>query len=97
VPTCWRFLLVSRELVSGFRLLDRSGHVDFVLLTHRLGQEDEPGPFVALKDTAHGALQARRPPRGPAPGQFLDWSVGLHLPRRHELREDAYQQQNYAP
>jgi hypothetical protein len=91
------FCLVSRELESGFRLLDRSGHVDFVLLSHLLGQEMNKGLLWHLKDTAHVLFKHDDRPGARRLGQFLDWSVGYIFHDAMKLREDAYQQQNYAP
>ncbi|MCK9238887.1 hypothetical protein [Desulfocurvus sp.] len=91
------FCLASRELESGFRLLDRSGHVDFALLSHLLGQEMNKGLLWHLKDTAHVLFKHDDRPGARRLGQFLDWSVGYIFHDAMKLREDAYQQQTYAP
>lgn len=91
------FCLASRELEREFRRFDRSGHVDFSLLRNLLGQEMNKGLLWHLKDTAH--VLFKHDDRGGAHvlGQFLDWSVGYIFHDSMKLKEDAYQQQNYAP
>lgn len=91
------FCLVSRELEGEFRHFDRSGHVDFALLSNLLGQEMNKGLLWHLKDTAHVLFKHDDRPGAQLLGQFLDWSVGYIFHDAMKLREDAYQQQNYAP
>jgi len=91
------FCLVSQELEREFRHFDRSGHVDFTLLRNLLGQEMNKGLLWHLKDTAHVLFKHDDRPGTEMLGQFLDWSVGYIFHDAMKLKEDAYQQQNYAP
>lgn len=91
------FCLVSRELEREFRHFDRTGHVDFTLLRNLLGQEMNKGLLWHLKDTAHVLFKHDGRPGAETLGQFLDWSVGYIFHDAMKLKEDAYQQQNYAP
>ncbi|BBD09486.1 hypothetical protein [Desulfovibrio ferrophilus] len=94
------FCLVSRLLEHEFRHFDRTGHVDFNALKNLLGQEMNKGLLWRLKDTAH-VLYKNDSASGASGsgmlGQFLDWSVGYIFHDAMKLKEDAYQQQNYAP
>lgn len=91
------FCLISRELEREFRHFDRSGHVDFVALNGLLGQEMNKGLLWRLKDTAHVLFKNDASAGVGLLGQFLDWSVGYIFHDAMKLKEDAYQQQNYAP
>lgn len=91
------FCLISRELEREFRHFDRSGHVDFVALNNLLGQEMSKGLLWRLKDTSHVLFKHDTSPGVGLLGQFLDWSVGYIFHDAIKLKEDAYQQQNYAP
>lgn len=91
------FCLASCELEREFRRFDRSGHVDFSQLKNLLGQEMNKGLLWRLKDTAHVLFKHDDRPGAQTLGQFLDWSVGYIFHDAMKLKEDAYQQQNYAP
>lgn len=89
------FCQVSRLLEREFRHFDRSGHVDFNALRDLLGQEMNKGLLWRLKDTAH--VLFKNESASGLLGHFLDWSVGYIFHDAMKLKEDAYQQQNYAP
>ncbi|WP_461209828.1 hypothetical protein [Desulfocurvus sp. DL9XJH121] len=91
------FCLISRELEREFRHFDRNGHVDFTALNNLLGQEMNKGLLWRLKDTAHVLFKSDASPGVGLLGQFLDWSFGYIFHDAIKLKEDAYQQQNYAP
>lgn len=91
------FCLASRELEREFRMFDRTGHVDFATLKNLLGHEMNKGLLWRLKDTAHVLFKHDRVADAETLGHFLDWSVGYIFHDAIKLKEDAYQQQNYAP
>ncbi|MBU1003461.1 MAG: hypothetical protein KKE73_13185 [Proteobacteria bacterium] len=91
------FCLVSRLLEHEFRHFDRTGHVDFNALKNLVGQEMNKGQLWRLKDTAHVLYKSGGALGAGLLGQFLDWSVGYIFHDTMKLKEDAYQQQNYAP
>jgi len=91
------FCQVSRLLEREFRHFDRTGHVDFAALRDLLGQEMNKGLLWRLKDTAHVLFKNDPSASSGLLGQFLDWSVGYIFHDAMKLKEDAYQQQNYAP
>ncbi|GAB6177036.1 tetratricopeptide repeat protein [Desulfobaculum senezii] len=90
------FCLVHRELEKEFRHYDKTGHVDFSMIRNLLGQEMNKGLLWRLKDTAHLLFKKNASENG-LNGQFLDWSIGYIFHDTIKLKEDAYQQQNYAP
>jgi len=90
------FCLAHHELETEFRAFDRTGHVDFVQLKNLLGLETNKGLLWRLKDTAH-LLFKKNASENDLLGQFLDWSMGYIFHDTMKLKEDAYQQQNYAP
>ncbi|NJB68107.1 hypothetical protein GGQ74_001780 [Desulfobaculum xiamenense] len=90
------FCQVHRELEREFRHFDKTGHVDFTVIRNLLGQETNKGLLWRLKDTAHLLFKKNASENGLL-GQFLDWSMGYIFHDTMKLKEDAYQQQNYAP
>lgn len=91
------FCLVHCELEREFRHYDKTGHVDFTMIRNLLGQETNKGLLWRLKDTAHLLFKRSAAENGGLIGQFLDWGMGYIFHDTIKLKEDAYQQQNYAP
>jgi len=89
------FCLVSRVLDKEFATFDAQGRVDFDVLRDLLGEEMNKGLLWRLKDTSHHLF--RSPSGGTLVGQLLDWCVGYIFHDAMKLKEDSYQQQNYAP
>jgi len=89
------FCLASQELEYLFGEFDRMRQVEFESLRDLLGQEMNKGLLWRLKDTAHHVF--RNDPDESLIGRFLDWGLGYIFHEAMKLKEDAYQQQNYAP
>ncbi|MDY7001786.1 MAG: hypothetical protein SVS15_08400 [Thermodesulfobacteriota bacterium] len=89
------FCLAGRGLEREFQRFDAYGRVDFNVLRDLLGDEMNKGLLWRLKDTAHHLF--RNVAHGCLVGRFLDWCVGYIFHDVIKLKEDAYQQQNYAP
>lgn len=89
------FCIASRVLETEFRRFDAAGHVDFTVIRDLLGLEMNKGLMWRLKDTAHHLF--REYPESPASGKFLDWGIGYIFHELMKLKEDAYQEQTYAP
>jgi len=89
------FCLTSRVLENEFKRFDRTGHVDFTAIRDLLGLEMNKGLMWRLKDTAHHLFREYR--GGPVEGRFLDWGIGYVFHELMKLKEDAYQEQTYAP
>lgn len=84
------------EVLEGlFKEFDRRGSVPFEDLRDLLGEEMNKGLLWRLKDTAHHLF--RDGAGSSLVGQFLDWCIGYIFHESMKLKEDAYQQQNYAP
>lgn len=90
------FCLSWRVLEGQFSQFGRNGQVDFEVLRDLLGEEMNKGLLWRLKDTAHHLFRSKTGAAGLV-GQFLDWSVGYIFHDAMKLKEDSYQQQNYAP
>lgn len=90
------FCLSWRVLEDQFQQFDKNGQVDFEVLRDLLGEEMNKGLLWRLKDTAHHLFRSKAE-GGTLVGQFLDWSVGYIFHDAMKLKEDSYQQQNYAP
>jgi len=89
------YCLSVQTLEKLFQEFDRSGRVVFEDLRDLLGEEMNKGLLWRLKDTAHHLF---RDGGASSPvGQFLDWCIGYIFHESMKLKEDAYQQQNYAP
>ncbi len=89
------YCLAVQELEVMFREFDRTGGVGFEALKDLLGEEMNKGLLWRLKDTAHHLF--RDAGGSSLVGQFLDWCIGYIFHESMKLKEDAYQQQNYAP
>jgi hypothetical protein len=89
------FCLASNELERRFQEYDLTGLVDFEGLRDLTGQEMDKGLLWRLKDTSHHLF--RHDPDDMLIGKFLDWALGYIFHETLKLKEDAYQQQNYAP
>ncbi len=89
------FCLVSRHLEEEFRNYERRGYVDFETLRYLIGVEMNKGLLWRLKDTAHHLFKNMA--NVPRVGEFLDWGLGYIFHDAMKLKEDAYEQQNYAP
>lgn len=90
------FCLSWRVLENQFSQFDKNGQVDFGVLRDLLGEEMNKGLLWRLKDTAHHLFRSKTGAAGRV-GQFLDWCVGYIFHDAMKLKEDSYQQQNYAP
>lgn len=90
------FCLVCQELETQFRQFDANGQVDFQVLRGILGEEMNKGLLWRLKDTAHHLFRSKAE-GGSLVGQYLDWGIGYIFHDAMKLKEDSYQQQNYAP
>ena len=87
---------LSVQVLEGlFQEFDRSGTITFEDLRDLLGEEMNKGLLWRLKDTAHHLF--RDGGASSLVGQFLDWCIGYIFHESMKLKEDAYQQQNYAP
>lgn len=89
------FCKAAKALEEQFLRFDRHGSLDFAVLRDLLGEERNKGLLWRLKDTAHHVFRSDRDAR--LVGQFLDWCVGYIFHETVKLKEDAYQQQTYAP
>ncbi|QLA14747.1 hypothetical protein [Desulfolutivibrio sulfoxidireducens] len=89
------FCLSARILEERFQAFDRGGGMVFEILRDLLGEQMNKGLLWRLKDTAHHLFRDREE-ESPV-GQFLDWCIGYIFHETMKLKEDAYQQQNYAP
>ncbi|MFP4588047.1 MAG: hypothetical protein ACLFM3_08375 [Desulfohalobiaceae bacterium] len=88
------FCYVQQTLEQQFQEYKYSGYLDFQLLSDLVGHDMNQGRLWRLKDTAH--LLFRYLPDPCLSGRFLDWSLGYIFHECMKLKEDAYQQQNYA-
>lgn len=89
------FCLSARILEERFRAFEAGESMVFEVLRDLLGEQMNKGLLWRLKDTAHHLFRDRD---GENPvGQFLDWCIGYIFHETMKLKEDAYQQQNYAP
>ncbi len=88
------FCYIHQELSQEFQTYKTTGTVNFQALSALIGHEMNQGRLWRLKDTAH--LLFRYLPEPPLSGKFLDWSLGYIFHECMKLKEDAYQQQNYA-
>ncbi len=92
------FCSICQTLEQEFTNYDTSSHVDFAVLSNLLGQEMNKGQLWRLKDTAHILFKTEATDSSTRLiGQFLDWSFGYIFHDSMKLKEDAYQQQSYAP
>lgn len=89
------FCLAVQLLENAFKAFDLDGRIEFEALRDILGEEMNKGLLWRLKDTAHHLF--RNQPEKSQIGQFLDWCIGYIFHETMKLKEDAYQQQNYAP
>jgi len=89
------FCLAVGLLETAFKEFDIDGRIEFEALRDILGEEMNKGLLWRLKDTAHHLF--RNMPEKSQVGHFLDWCIGYIFHETMKLKEDAYQQQNYAP
>ena len=90
-----RLLPCGSALEEQFETFDREGSVSFEVLDDLIGTKMNKGLLWRLKDTAH--LLFRNEEGDPLSGRFLDWGMGYIFHEAFKLREDAYQNLNYAP
>jgi hypothetical protein len=89
------FCLASVALEVQFGYFDASGRLQFEYLRDLLGEERNKGLLWRLKDTSHHLF---RDPEGErTTGPLLDWALGYVFHETIKLKEDAYQQETYAP
>ncbi|MCG8531383.1 MAG: hypothetical protein MI749_12045 [Desulfovibrionales bacterium] len=89
------FCTVSSILEEQFTRFTDSGAVSFTEVRNLLGNTMNKGLLWRLKDTAHHLL--RTDPHAPVVAKALDWAIGYIFHECIKLKEDAYQQQHYAP
>ena len=89
------FCLAGSALEEQFETFDRERSVSFEALDDLIGTKMNKGLLWRLKDTAH--LLFRNEEGDPLAGRFLDWGMGYIFHEAFKLREDAYQNLNYAP
>ncbi len=89
------FCLAGSALEEQFETFDRERSVSFEILNDLIGTAMNKGLLWRLKDTAH--LLFQNTPGDPLSGRFLDWGLGYIFHEAYKLREDAYQNLNYAP
>lgn len=89
------FCQSSKILEEQFEVFDRERSVSFEVLNDLLGSQMTKGMLWRLKDTAHHLF--RNDSADPLVGRFLDWGIGYIFHEVFKLREDAYQNLNYAP
>ncbi|WP_320006772.1 hypothetical protein [Maridesulfovibrio sp.] len=89
------FCLAGSALEEQFETFDRERSVSFEVLDDLIGTKMNKGLLWRLKDTAH--LLFRNEEGDPLSGRFLDWGMGYIFHEAFKLREDAYQNLNYAP
>ncbi len=89
------FCLAGSALEEQFETFDRERSVSFEVLNDLIGSNMHKGLLWRLKDTAH--LLFRNEEANHLSGRFLDWGMGYIFHEAFKLREDAYQNLNYAP
>ncbi|MFW5489724.1 MAG: hypothetical protein ACNI3A_15100 [Desulfovibrio sp.] len=89
------FCVANKALEEQFAYFDRFQRLDFEILRDLLGGQNSKGLLWRLKDTAHHLFRNDREVR--LVGEFLDWGLGYIFHETIKLKEDAYQQQAYAP
>lgn len=89
------FCMVSNILEKQFERFADSGAVSFTQVRDLLGSTMNKGLLWRLKDTAHHLL--RSDVQAPVVAKALDWAIGYIFHECIKLKEDAYQQQHYAP
>ncbi|MBU1610757.1 MAG: hypothetical protein KKC99_02820 [Proteobacteria bacterium] len=89
------FCQSCRYLEEQFDSYSKSGVMDFNQLQELIGKDSYKGILWRLKDTAHHVF--RNDPDDPLEGRFLDWGLGYIFHESIKLKEDSYQQLNYAP
>lgn len=89
------FCMASQALEDQFRNFDAHREVNFAALRDLVGRQNDKGLLWRLKDTAHHVF--RNDPEDPLEGRVLDWGMGYIFHETIKLKEDAYQQLNYAP
>ena len=89
------FCKVSSILEDQFERFADSGAVSFTQVRDLLGSTMNKGLLWRLKDTAHHLL--RSDADASVVAKALDWAIGYIFHECIKLKEDAYQQQHYAP
>ena len=89
------FCMVSNILENQFERFADSGAVSFTQVRDLLGNTMNKGLLWRLKDTAHHLF--RTDVQAPVVAKALDWAIGYIFHECIKLKEDAYQQQYYAP
>jgi len=89
------FCMVSSILEKQFIRYEESGAVSFTQVRDLLGSSMNKGLLWRLKDTSHHLL--RTDPHAPVVAKALDWAISYVFHECIKLKEDAYQQQHYAP
>jgi hypothetical protein len=89
------FCMVSSILEEQFARFSDSGAVSFTQVRDLLGSTMNKGLLWRLKDTAHHLL--RTDVQAPVVAKALDWAISYVFHECIKLKEDAYQQQHYAP
>lgn len=89
------FCMAAKELEEQFARFDETGAVSFAAMRDLLGNMMNKGLLWRLKDTAHHLFRTN--PDDHVVARMLDWSIGYIFHECIKIKEDAYQQQHYAP
>jgi hypothetical protein len=89
------FCMTAKELEDQFARFDENGAVSFAAMRDLLGNMMNKGLLWRLKDTAHHLFRTN--PDDHVISRMLDWAIGYIFHECIKLKEDAYQQQHYAP
>ncbi len=89
------FCMAAKELEEQFARFEESGAVSFASMRDLLGNMMNKGLLWRLKDTAHHLFRTN--PDDHVVARMLDWSIGYIFHECIKIKEDAYQQQHYAP
>ncbi len=89
------FCMVAHVLEQEVDRFEDTGAVSFAAMVNLLGTMMNKGQLWRLKDTAHHLF--RTDPDDHVSARMLDWCMGYVFHECLKLKEDAYQQQHYAP
>ncbi|GFM36335.1 hypothetical protein [Desulfovibrio psychrotolerans] len=89
------FCMATKVLEEQFARFEETGAVSFATMSDLLGTMMNKGLLWRLKDTAHHLFRTGQDDHVTA--KMLDWALGYIFHECIKLKEDAYQQQHYAP
>lgn len=91
------FCQIASALENHFSAYDATGSVSFPFFDDILGRQNSKGLLWRLKDTSHLLFRNENRSQFAVLGEYLDWALGYIFHECIKLKEDAYQQMNYAP